>query len=134
MLPEFGKAGYAIAALSVDDEVRSRTVEGSLHLTFPLLCDPARKLVESWKLLNREEKGGIAFPALFVLAPDRTVRFWQLEGVRSRIAPQDALKLIGPGSEKPAPGLKPVSPGMRGLFGALSNLVRHGLKTPWRKE
>src|SRR5436853_6966377 len=74
-----------VAALSVDEPQRSRALAAQLQLPFPLLCDPARDVVRAYGLFNAEEKGGIAYPATFVLDRDRTVRFRSLDRTAKRV-------------------------------------------------
>jgi peroxiredoxin len=132
-LLEFERAGFHLAAVSVDDPVRSQTVATDLRLTFPLLGDPARTTVEAWGLLNREEKGGIAHPALFIISAEGTVRLRQREGVRTRISPDEALVQVSAKAWATSLSVKSVWPGWRGFLGALRHLWRHGLRTPWTR-
>jgi hypothetical protein len=57
----------------VDAPEKSEAVRQQLRLPFPILSDRERRVVQEWDIYNPKEKGGIARPAVFILAPDRTV-------------------------------------------------------------
>ncbi len=103
-----------------------------LELPFALLCNPRREVVERWGLLNRAEKGGIAFPATFVIDRDRKVRMRSLENVGRRISAQDVLAyvraLAGDGTAA-TPQPKRVRPGAM-FIRAMRNMIRRGVKVP----
>jgi len=82
---ELDALGYGLAALSVDTPPRACGLAAQLELGFALLCDPQRVVIEQWGLLNRVEKGGIAYPATFVVDRDRMVRFRSLDRTASRV-------------------------------------------------
>ena len=132
-LDEFRAAGAELVAISVDDAERGQPVRQELGIKFPLLCDTRREFVKAYGLLNSGEKGGIAFPASFVIDHDRIVRFRALEEVASRIRVDQLLELVrelGRGAE---PQTKPrkagVFPGLMFLR-ATMNALRHGVRSP----
>ena len=132
-LDEFRAAGAELVAISVDDAERGEPVCQELGIKFPLLCDTRREVVKAYGLLNSDEKGGIAFPASFVIDRDRIVRFRALEEVASRIRVDQLLELVrelGRGAE---PQTKPrkagVFPGLMFLR-ATMNALRHGVRSP----
>jgi peroxiredoxin len=129
-------AGAEIVALSVDDRARSEAIARELKLPFPILCDPRREVVERWGLLNRAEKGGIAFPATFLIDRDRKVRYRSLESVGRRASAQDKLAylraLAGDGAAV-APDQTRVKPGA--MFPrAIGNAIRRGVRGPRTKR
>ncbi len=128
---ELRGAGAEVVALSVDDRTRSDAMARDLELPFPILCDPRREVIESWGLLNRAEKGGIAFPATFVIDRDRKVRFRSLENVGRRASAPDMLAyvraLAGDGAAA-APHQTRVKGAM--WLRAIGNMIRRGIKVP----
>ena len=104
-----------------------------LGLKFPLLCDTRREVVIAYGLLNSGEKGGIAFPASFVIDRERVVRFRALEEVASRVNVDQLLGLVrelGRGGEATThPRKRGVFPGLMFLR-ATMNALRHGVRSP----
>ncbi len=70
----FEHAGLRVAAICVDTVERNRAMVDKLLLPFPILSDPDAAVIEPWGVLNAAEKG-IAKPALFLVAPDRSLVF-----------------------------------------------------------
>jgi len=125
---EFRAAGVEVAALSVDPPAASEQLRRELRLPFPILCDPERRLIASWGLLNPHERGGIACPAVFVLDPGRRVRFRSLDGTAARVHTGSLLEFlrVGDGSATAkAPRKVPIFPGWmdwwRGIRNHLGN-------------
>jgi peroxiredoxin len=130
---ELTALGMGLSALSVDPPERSRALAEQLHLPFPLLCDPARQVVEAYGLFNREEKGGIAYPATFVLDRDRTVRFRSLDRLASRVDLDGLFAFLrsGIGSAAPEePVRAKITPGLGDIARVIANAVRHGVRSP----
>lgn len=122
-----------IAALSVDPEERSRSLARQLDLPFPLLCDPARAVVEAWGLLNRREKGGIAYPATFVLGRDRKILFRSLDGTMARVQLDRLFAFLHRGAAATAPAepaRSVIFPRVRDLLRVAANVFRYGLRSP----
>ena len=130
---EFRAAGAELVAISVDDATRSEPVREELGIKFPLLCDTSREVVKAYDLFNRGEKGGIAFPAVFVIDRDRVVRFRALEEVASRVNVEELVALVrelGRGAETTATARKRgVWPGAM-FIRATMNALRHGVRSP----
>ena len=132
-LEDFRAAGAELVAISVDDAARAEPVRQDLGIKFPLLCDTSREVVKKYGLLNSGEKGGIAFPASFVIDRDQVVRFRALEEVASRVNVDHMLALVrelGRGVEAPTqPRKRGVFPGLMFLR-ATMNALRHGVRSP----
>ena len=79
---ELTSLGLGLAAISVDAPERSRALVEQLGLSFTLLCDPARQVVEAYGLLNRKEKGGTWFPITSV-----PMRMATVTPIRTRSSP-----------------------------------------------
>jgi peroxiredoxin len=132
-LEDFRAAGADVVAISVDDAARAEPVRQELGIKFPLLCDTSREVVKKYGLLNSGEKGGIAFPASFVIDRERVVRFRALEEIASRVNVDHLLELVrelGRGVEAPTqPRKRGVFPGLMFLR-ATMNALRHGVRSP----
>lgn len=132
-LEDFRAAGAELVAVSVDDAARAEPVRDELGIKFPLLCDTRREVVNAYGLLNTGEKGGIAYPASFVIDRERVVRFRELEQVASRISVDQLLELvraIGRGTEpQTKPRKRGVFPGLM-FVRATMNALRHGVRVP----
>jgi peroxiredoxin len=129
----FRAAGAELVAISVDDAARAEPVRQELGIEFPLLCDTGREVVKEYGLLNSGEKGGIAFPASFVIDRERVVRFRALEEVASRVNVDQLLALVrelGRGAEpQTKPRKRGVFPGLM-FIRATMNALRHGVRSP----
>lgn len=103
-----------VAALSVDPPGASEQLRRELRLPFPVLCDPERRVVAAWGLLNSREHGGVAFPAVFVVEPGLRVRYRSVDGTAARVHTGSLLEFLrasdGPAAAK-APRRVPVLAG-----------------------
>ncbi len=130
---EFRAAGAELVAISVDDAARAEPCRQDLGIKFPLLCDTSREVIKKYGLLNSGEKGGIAFPASFVIDRERVVRFRALEEMASRVSVDQLLGLVRELGRGVEPQTKPRN---RGLFPGLMflratmNVLRHGVRSP----
>lgn len=112
-------------AVSVDAPEKSEVVRRDLRLPFPILSDTQRRVVREWDIYNPQEKGGIAKPAVFILGPDRTVRFLSVDEVASRVPASEILQRL---SQQAANiGRKTLVPGPATFFRAVRNAVRMGV-------
>jgi peroxiredoxin len=130
---ELTALGFGLAAISVDTPERSHALADQLLLPFPLLCDPAREVVQAYGLLNRDEKGGIAYPATFVLDRTRTVRFRSLDRLASRVDLDGLFAFLRSGVDSVAPEMpvrSTITPGFRDFLRVTANAVRHGVRSP----
>ena len=132
-LEDFRAAGAELVAISVDDAERAEPVRQELGIKFPLLCDTRREVVKAYGLLNSGEKGGIAFPASFVIDRERVIRFRALEEVASRVDVDQLLALV---REHGRGGETTTQPRKRGVFpgwmflSATMNAIRRGIRSP----
>jgi len=76
-------------------------VRRDLRLPFMILCDTARRVVQEWDIYNPRERGGIAKPAVFIINFDHTVRYASVDGVSSRIAPPEIVRLLATPETRP---------------------------------
>jgi peroxiredoxin len=127
LYPSLRAAGANMVAVSVDAPEKSESVRRELRLPFPILSDSQRRVVREWDVYNPQEKGGIAKPAVFILAPDRTVRFVSVDEVASRVPAAEILRRVS--EQGPAPGAdrKIRIPGPALFFRAVRNALRMGM-------
>lgn len=130
LYPSLRAAGANVVAVSVDAPEKSEFVRRSLRLPFPILSDAQRRVVREWGIYNLDEKGGIAKPAVFILAPDRTVGFVSVDEVASRVPGAEILRRLS--EEGPGPGAdrKTRIPGPTAFFRAVRNAIRMGAVQP----
>jgi peroxiredoxin len=123
-------AGADVVALSVDDRARSDALRTQLALPYPILCDPGRTVVRAWDLYNAGEKGGIAIPAVFVIGPDRRVRYRSIDSTAKRVATDGVLRFLRGEAPGEALGRERVRVGLGEFARAIGNAVRRGTQTP----
>ncbi len=99
---DFRGLGVHIAALAVDSPEQSDRVRRQYELPFPILCDTQKEVVRAWGLLNAEERGGIAVPAVVLLGSDRRIRLIVIEGVSTRVRAADLLEFL---RSRPVPAI-----------------------------
>lgn len=127
LYPALRSAGANLAAVSVDGPAKSDSVRRDLNLPFPILSDSRRDVVGEWGIYNAREKGGIAKPAVFILAPDRMVRFASVDQVASRVPASEILRQLSrqfPDSTTPR---KTRIPGFGVFLRAFRNAIRMGV-------
>ena len=129
---DFAAVGARIVALSVDAPERSEAMRTGLKLQFPVLSDQKREVITAWGLLNAQEKGGIAYPAVFILDRDRTVRYRSLDRTAARVSTDAVLAFLRDGMKGSTeqPRLRRINPGLRTFATAIRNALRHGIRVP----
>ena len=125
-------AGADLVALSVDAPERSEALRAELGLRFPILSDASRAVVRAWDLYNPKEMGGIAFPAVFVIGPDRHVRWRSVDRTAQRVSTAGVVAFLR-GAATPVDRVR-VRAGLRDFARAFANAIRRGLRTPEREE
>ena len=115
-------AGADVVALSVDAAAATQALRTQLGLEFPILCDTERVAVRAWDLFNERERGGIAVPAVFVIDPDRRVRYRSIDATASRVRTDGVLAFLRGGALPN--GRTVVLPRMGDWVRAIGNAVR----------
>ena len=123
-------AGADVVAISVDDQARSRALHTQLALPYPVLCDPTRAVVREWDLYNPREKGGIAIPAVFVIGPDRRVRYRSIDSTVQRVSTDAVLRLLRGEVRGEMLARERVHAGLGEFARAIANAFRRGSRTP----
>ena len=124
--PALRATGASLAAVSVDAPEKSEVVRRQLQLPFPILSDSQRRVVREWDIYNPLEKGGIAKPAVFILAPDRTVRFVSVDEVASRVPAAEIVRRLSQESSSTTANRKTLFPGPATFFQAIRNGISMG--------
>ena len=127
---EFRDAGFDLAALAVDEQVRSEAVRRQYELPFPILCDTRREVVEAWGVINREDKGGIAVPAIFVLDRDRRVLLASVDGEFYRVGAKALLASLRSRGGALAPRAHFVLASLSDWRRAIRNVLHFGVRSP----
>jgi peroxiredoxin len=125
--PALRAIGANLAAVSVDAPAKSESVRRDLDLPFPILSDFLRHVVREWDIYNAREKEGIAKPAVFILASDRTVCFSSVDQVASRVPASEILRQLSQQFPNSTAARKTRIPGPRVFFRALGNACRMGV-------
>jgi hypothetical protein len=87
-------------------------------------------VVRAWDLYNPREMGGIAIPAVFVIGPDRRVRYRSIDSTRERVRTDGVLRFLRGDVGADSIDREPVRAGLRDFARAIANAVRQGLRTP----
>jgi peroxiredoxin len=119
-------AGASLAAVSVDAPEKSEAVRHELRLPFSILSDIQRRVVRDWGIYNSREKGGIAKPAVFILGPDRKVRFASVDQVACRVPAAEIVRHVSEQEWSTVADRKRLIPGPVTFFRAIRNAVRRG--------
>ncbi|AKF05142.1 peroxiredoxin family protein [Sandaracinus amylolyticus] len=127
---ELDALGFGLVAISVDEPQRSSALAAQLELPFRLLCDARREVVSAYGILNAGEKGGIAYPATFVLDRDRTVRFRSLDRTASRADLDVVLAFLRGEAVPDAPARAGLLPSLGDWTRTFGNALRFGLRSP----
>jgi peroxiredoxin len=88
-----------VVGISADTPEEAAALQLELGLPFPLVTDRSRRALRAWGLLNTRERGGIAVPACYVLAPDGRVRFASTDRWGARVGPEEVLRVLRSGVE-----------------------------------
>lgn len=129
---DFAAVGARVVALSVDEPARAEAMRAQLKLPFPVLCDQKREVITAWGLLNAKEKGGIAYPAVFVLDRERMVRYRSLDRTAARVSTGAVLAFLREGMQGSTqqPKRQLINPGLRTFATAIVSAFRHGIRVP----
>ena len=83
-----------VFALSTDSPRQSQNLIRKLGLSFTLLCDVDKKVIDLFDLRNPLEHDGIAYPATFIISPDGKNRYRSLDGTAKRVDLTDELAFL----------------------------------------
>jgi hypothetical protein len=81
----YAKLNTKVFALSTDLPRQSANLVRKLKLSFTLLCDEDRKVIDLFDLRNSLEHDGIAYPATFIINPEGIILYRSLDGTAKRV-------------------------------------------------
>jgi peroxiredoxin len=123
---DFRSAGAGVAPISADLPAESEALRRQLRLPFPLLCDPERRVITAWRLLNPKEMGGIAVPAVIVLDRELRVRLRRRDRTEARVPAAAVLAFVVSGMPDATDAVRRrlIIPRAREWRGAFTNGLR----------
>ena len=122
--------GADVSAVSVDGPERSESVRRQFELPFPILCDTRREVAKAWGVLNPESRGGIAEPAVFIVASDRRIRFSSRDSESKRVPAAAVAELLAGEARPDAVERRTLIPSVRDFLRATASVFRFGMKSP----
>lgn len=90
----FQKLDTQIYALSVDEPEKSQILAKETQLPFELLSDVGRKIIDLYDLHNRDERGGIAYPAEFVINGEGKICYRSLDHTVQRADVSEVIQFL----------------------------------------
>ena len=90
----YTKFDTRVFALSTDSPKQSHNLIKKLGLSFTLLCDDDKTVIDMFDLRNPLEHDGIAHPATFIIDPHGTIRYRSLDGTAKRVDLTDELAFL----------------------------------------
>jgi peroxiredoxin len=121
---EIRAAGADVVAVSVDSPNKSAALRHNLRLPFAVLSDADKKVIKNWGIFNEREKGGIAFPSVFVLDRDRRVLYVSVDSTSARVPTEDIVRILQSPREPPSAARKRYFPDLIDFVRAIRNSLR----------
>lgn len=90
----YAKFNTRVFALSTDSSRQSANLVRKLGLSFTLLCDDDKKVIDLFDLRNPLEHDGIAYPATFIISPAGNICYRSLDGTAKRVDLTDELAFL----------------------------------------
>lgn len=90
----YSRLDTRVFALSTDSPEQSQNLVRKLGLSFTLLCDEDKKVIDQFDLRNPLEHDGIAYPATYIVSPDGKIRYRSLDGTAKRVDLTDELTFL----------------------------------------
>jgi hypothetical protein len=130
-------SGCAVFALSVDPPAISAALKNEMGLPFELLCDVDKTVIQAFHLLNHDEHGGIAYPAIFVISGDGVISYRSLDRTAARVNLKEVLDFLVRLARTPDIRVESISkkrfviPKPGPLLQLIRNLWRRGNRSDW---
>ena len=86
-------------------------------------------MVKEWDVYNAAEKGGIAVPAVFIIGPDRRVRFRSVDSVASRVPASEIVRILKTTAEASQAQRMRYIPTLFDFLRAIRNAIRLGVRS-----
>jgi alkyl hydroperoxide reductase subunit AhpC len=134
----YTKFNTRVFALSTDSPKQSENIIKRIHLSFTLLCDEDRKVVDMFKLRNPFEHGGIAYPATFIINPEGKICYRSLDGTANRVDLTDELSFLeqihsdAGHSMQTKPKKSWVVPSLKDTWRMSMNMISRGNLADWK--
>jgi alkyl hydroperoxide reductase subunit AhpC len=90
----YEKLNTRVFAVSTDSPGQSSNLVRKLGLSFTLLCDHDKKVIDLFDLRNPLEHDGIAHPATFIINPGGNICYRSLDGTAKRVDLTDELAFL----------------------------------------
>jgi peroxiredoxin len=91
---DYGKikaAGADLLAISVDDQSYAWSMGQTTGAKFNILSDSDKKTITAYGIVNTQERGGIAKPAIFILDKEGRIRYMHIGKDASDRPPDEAI-------------------------------------------
>ena len=127
-----------VFALSADAPARSAGFKKQMRLPFELLCDPEKKVVSLFHLLNSHEHDGIAYPAIFVINSQGRIVYRSLDRTANRVRLDEVLAFLeklqkNPSVEKTGGEQKVfIIPSLAEMWQIVQNMIFRGSPADWK--
>jgi len=127
-----------VFALSTDSSRQSQNLVRKLGLSFALLCDESKAVIDLFDLRNPLEHDGIAYPATFIISPDGKIRYRSLDGTAKRVDLTDELAFLeqfqkdGGHTLQAKPKRKWVIPSLKDNWRISMNMITAGNFSDWK--
>ena len=109
-----------------------------MKLSFELLCDEDKHVIDLFNLRNPFEHGGIAYPATFIINPEGKICYRSLDGTASRVDLSDELRFLEKLHDDAgymmdtAPKKSWIIPSLKDTWRMTSNLIFNGNFADWK--
>ena len=134
----YEKLNTRVFALSTDSPRQSQNLVRKLGLSFTLLCDVDKKIIDLYDLRNPLEHDGIAYPATFIISPDGKIRYRSLDGTAKRVDLTDELAFLEQ-LHKDSDHIRPAKPDKAWVIPSLKdnwrismNMITKGNFSDWK--
>lgn len=109
-----------------------------MKLPFDLLCDADKQVIDLYHLRNTHEHGGIAYPAIFVIAPSGKIHYRSLDGTAQRVDLGDVLSFLRDFHQDPKmlsrvkPKKRWIIPLWKEMWQISRNMILRGTIADWK--
>jgi len=134
----YRKFNTRVFALSVDPVKQSRNLAEKMKLSFELLCDEDKHVIDLFDLRNPFEHDGIAYPATFIINAEGKICYRSLDGTASRVNLTEELKFLerlhddAEYKMDAVPNKTWIIPSLKDMWRMSSNLILKGNFADWK--
>ena len=91
---EWKQHKVTIFGISVDSPTENSQLRKKMQISFEILSDAERKVIQQWNIVNRIERNGIPFPNVYVLNARREIIFHSRDRLASRVDSTPLLQFL----------------------------------------